>query len=1605
MARGVPQHGSGARGASARQPALVAALVLAAAALPVPAQQPGGPEIVNVADCAYLAEFVPPGGGQGSTLPFTVLSNRVVTPIGPAACPGLPPRLGVEPAGTVAPGAALTYTLTLLNDSGSPLQAVEVALPLDPRLEDPSFYSLPPGVDGRFDAPTRTVRWDVPNVGVGQRLELETRTRVRADTPAESVIATTATVDAAGCSASVDSNTVETGVVPPVLRVLKTADRSTAAPGDSVVYEIEVRHEGTEPDLAAVRVDDLLPEGFRYVEGSLRLDGDPVADPHISAGGERLALDIGPLAPGQTRRLALAARVTPLAPKGEAANLASAVGTTAAGLPFRSPESTAVVEVVDGPFRSEAFLVGRVFVDRDGDGLPDPGEPGVPGVLVLLENGRGAVSDITGRWHVEGVRPGLRALRLDPATLPAGLEPLAAGAEWAGNPHTRFLEARAATLVVADFPLGPADSPGCTVIAGRVALALPRASLLVPDDEPAAAAAAHLESVAAYLAGRGRAASGAPQLACDGDGGGGSMRVPGLERSLRRRLEQLTHERRPEAKVSVARVDAGRDPAMSRSPMAPDPFGDLLREVSVEPAIVSPADGERVRAGAVDVDVVFPAGSMPELRVNGETVPGERIGVRSLLPARGVAAARYVAVRLRPGVNELTFVAGSGAGAAEPVRVRVTRPGAPVGLRLEVPEGRWLADGVTPGELRIEAVDAGGFRTTEQTVVTLWPEKTRPLDPDLDPQTDGHQLRLVDGRALVRFAPAAVPGRARVLASIEHAEEEIFIDVLPKAGDWMVLGLAEGRLAGDGGLDGDGGVDEPIHGDGGRLAVFARGPVGKASQLTLSIDSERERDRDRLYRDFEPDTFYPVPGDSGTGLDEAAAQGEVFARIDGPIGFAQWGDFDSGLERTELMRYQRRLNGASGRVRHRGVGFDGFAASTRQQAVRDVFEPDGSSGPFLLRAAPLVARSETVYVETRERHRTERVLARTIRRADVDYTLDPVAGTLLFRAPVEPFDADLNPQRIVVLYESRTSDTSQLSAGGRLSLSPGPELEGGLSTVYEQRAGDDLTMVGVDLSWRPAPGTRLRGEVATSDLGNSANAFALEVASRPSPRLAWEVAYQNLDAGFANPSLLGSPELGSRRAGGSVLWEPNGSWRLHGEAFRQQDDLLDLDRRVAALDAERRFGRLDVFGGLKAVSSEGAAGEISSSLAGAGVRGRIGERWLAEVGRDQVVGGGTAPGYPTRTAAALSYALRPGTKLFLRHELESGDGPERDRTRLGVESRIGAHTKALAGYALEGGVSGSALRSTAGVETALPLSHRSALSLSLARLDTMDGDASADYTTLAGGYEYRAGSSLLSGRYEVRLGESADRHLLTAAGAFKPVDRWTLFVRERLFLTDPESGRSGHRVEGLLGAAYRPAGHGFRFLWRLDHSIGGGRAAGPGGIGTGALSQPAGARSSPSPSAAPGLGLGPGREAAVVDRDIWSMSLAFGSRLTARQRLAGSIVGRAVEGDVSIGLPSTRTYLLSLHHTADIRRRWTLGWSARRFAQEETGTALYGYGAEVGFLVLRDLWLTGGYNLAGFEDRRFPGVDTTAKGPFFSVRVKFDERSLERLGDLRLDRR
>jgi uncharacterized repeat protein (TIGR01451 family) len=202
--------------------------------------------------------------------------------------------------------------------------------------------------------------------------------------------------------------------------VTKRTPMLNVARGQLVPYTITVTN-GIGVSLPDVTVVDRFPAGFRYVEGSARLDGEP-REPEVA--GRELAWTGLTVTPDGRHELRLLLAVGSGVGEGEFVNRAQALSAlTGRAL---SGEATATVRIVPDPALDCTDVIGKVFDDENRNGLQDEGERGIPQVRLATARGLTAMTDAFGRFHItcaitphEG-RGTNFVLKLDDRTLPSG---------------------------------------------------------------------------------------------------------------------------------------------------------------------------------------------------------------------------------------------------------------------------------------------------------------------------------------------------------------------------------------------------------------------------------------------------------------------------------------------------------------------------------------------------------------------------------------------------------------------------------------------------------------------------------------------------------------------------------------------------------------------------------------------------------------------------------------------------------------------------------------------------------------------------------------------------------------------------------------------------------------------------------------------------------------------------------------------------------------------------------------------------------------------------------------------------------------------------------
>jgi len=193
------------------------------------------------------------------------------------------------------------------------------------------------------------------------------------------------------------------------LVIAKGADKNTAAVGDLIRYTITLKNGGVAA-LKTVRVLDEMLHGFNYLSGSTRLDGKAVEDPQPS-GNRTLVWTVGEIPGGDSLELTYRSVVGPDSLRGDGVNAVYAQGRSV-GRTITSNTARFELKVTGGVFTTKGTIIGKVFLDRDGDGLQkdspilgkaagledEERELGIPQVILYLEDGTRVLTDQDGKF-------------------------------------------------------------------------------------------------------------------------------------------------------------------------------------------------------------------------------------------------------------------------------------------------------------------------------------------------------------------------------------------------------------------------------------------------------------------------------------------------------------------------------------------------------------------------------------------------------------------------------------------------------------------------------------------------------------------------------------------------------------------------------------------------------------------------------------------------------------------------------------------------------------------------------------------------------------------------------------------------------------------------------------------------------------------------------------------------------------------------------------------------------------------------------------------------------------------------------------------------------
>ncbi len=486
------------------------------------------------------------------------------------------------------------------------------------------------------------------------------------------------------------------------------------------------------------------------------------------------------------------------------------------------------------------------------------------------------------------------------------------------------------------------------------------------------------------------------------------------------------------------------------APVATTSFGDLTHLTfsatgPLSASFVTPQNGDAAPIGAAQVTASTVKGAGIELSVDGEVVPYKQLGKRTVDIKSGLTQYFFYGVPLRPGANTLSIVPlGANGLRGEAVTETVFGPGEPASIYADF-AGPLVADGKTGAIMRVWVRDqyahsaipgarlsvtiARGNASFADSVAAA-PQPTtdpqsmnaRPASAPLVQSSQTVEEPLTPGAyAEIRIVPGTVSGplELEIAAGDARLRKTFYMEpFVRKPFVNGVISIAAGAVPD--------GVDGDARYDGGssrraRAGLYASGQVGRRGVLTLAYESQNRLSPLSSYGAFAQDPNerpYLTYGDNSAVNAPIHSADRLYARLENGRNSVTWGQFDAAIGSTDLGSYHQLLSGAQVTLGDRNdrIALTGFTARNDTAFISQTLPVLGLGALVQPLHANIVVGSDYLQLAALDR-RNGAIVSQTQLARNVDYTIDYATGTLRFINVPLPYDANFDPQAILLQYQ------------------------------------------------------------------------------------------------------------------------------------------------------------------------------------------------------------------------------------------------------------------------------------------------------------------------------------------------------------------------------------------------------------------------------------------------------------------------------------------------------------------------------------------------------------------------------------------------------------
>ncbi len=824
-----------------------------------------------------------------------------------------------------------------------------------------------------------------------------------------------------------------------LLRIEKGANKKEVTVGEVVTYTVTIENVSSN-SVTNVYLEDKIPAGFKYIKGKVILDDMLILDP---TGGRPLSFNIGTLSAGQIRTLKYQLVVGSGVTLGDYKNKAWAKyfdGTVI------SNQAVKTVKVISEPLFDLGTVIGKVFWDWNKNGVQDNiktlnanrPEIGIANIEIVTEEGIIITTDKDGKYHLPAMSSGRHLLRIDERTLPDGA----------------YLTTHKAVIIDIKPGLLAKVNFGVNLNAGKDFMGIPFQIIQERDIPQPRLNVVMLSDGFTIKKGnlKGRA----------------EFRIfTNYQLFINKwRLEIVDKYTKQVVKTFRGTVDnifksiywfGDDDPKIINKLVSGDyVYRVVVRDAKGREDVTIQRDFKYVEKELVSelIDKESEINNLKEqnIKIEGETIriknQNSSLSMNMSLPEK---IENVVIVKTKEKVIEISIIKDEKLIVDDLLQGQSIKESKSQNeIEMILPKGKYII------KFNYEQEEGINKDINQENLVTQ--------NTELFIRNYTKKVTVGDDYFFLVAMGDAKMGYTFNQGNIEPVQH----DDKFKEGAW---------------------VEE-------KLAYYLKGKIKGKYLITSSFNSDRQRKE--LFRNLDPDKYYPVYGD-GSLIDykNTDTQGMLYVLIENDKSQILWGNYDTAFTDTEFARFVRTLYGGKIHLQTASITKFGdsrikliiFGACAKQKAAHNEFAGTGGS-LYYLKHKEVVEGSEKIKIEVRDKI-TELVLSMTEMKENIDYEIDYSNGRITFYKPVPHFSEssliiashleDGNPVYVVVDYEYTLKESYDEGViGVRMNESFSDYLLMGGTYIKEEQSNQDYELKGIDANVNLSKNIKLTAEYAES---------------------------------------------------------------------------------------------------------------------------------------------------------------------------------------------------------------------------------------------------------------------------------------------------------------------------------------------------------------------------------------------------------------------------------------------------------------------------------------------------------------------------------------------